>query len=654
MVSVQELENDLGISWIYDDKGLLRQLIFDRMHSMFAQGDMARDAIKSTEELEARRKYISEKLIEAIGGLPLNAASLNPKITGTIECDGFRIEKVIYESRPKTYVTANLYIPNDVAGPRGAVLFLCGHHTQGKHVDEYQIVCRYLVRAGLVVLSQDPIGHGERFSYYEDSIKDTTVIPGSREHDYAGNQCWPLGDSLARYFVHDAMRGVDYLRTRPEVDPDKIGVTGNSGGGTQTCLMMLCDPRIAAAAPGTFLASQKGIAKAALLADAEQIWPGMTALGFEHEDILISMASRPVLVLAATSDYFPIEATRRSVDRTRRFWEMYGKEDCLELFEDDCTHMYSRVMAKKAAEFFSLHLPGSQSPPANGSIEPIEPSMLWCTKSGQINGEIEGARIVYDENCTRLKNIEKQRDNIFDPERRKKALAWLKGQVFCQRLQCELNPRHYITFQINDLLVQKSFWWTQKELPNCGLTFRDYRFAGKRLPVTIADWDGGAGRLQPHMKWIREICSAGRAVMVLDVSGVGNIMPGPLIRDNPSAYYMEIFKLAHDLMWLGDSMAAMRTYDVIRALDAIELFKGIDADDIRLYAHGAQGIYAGLAAVLDKRVKSITAEEGVESIADFTGSLHYDQYCYQYDAMGIILPGMLKYFDLPDLDGWIG
>lgn len=181
---------------------------------------------------------------------------------------------------------------------------MSGHHEQAKHHPEYQTVCQHLVKSGLIVLAIDPIGQGERLSYYEQALDGPTIRSCTGEHDYAGSQCWPLGDGLARYFVHDGMRGIDYLCTRPEVDSDKIGVTGNSGGGTQTSLMMVCDPRIAAAAPATFIMNRRTYLFAGGAQDAEQIWPGMSALGFDHEDILLAVAPKPVRVLSVQYDFF--------------------------------------------------------------------------------------------------------------------------------------------------------------------------------------------------------------------------------------------------------------------------------------------------------------------------------------------------------------
>ncbi|MDO8685292.1 MAG: prolyl oligopeptidase family serine peptidase, partial [Clostridiales bacterium] len=316
-MNIQELERVSPSDYFYNVKDQLKRFVYNRSSEAFDVGDAARDAIKSTGEIETRQTYMRAKFIKAIGGLPSSDSPLNPKLVGTVDCDGFRIEKIIYESRTKTFVTANLYIPDGISSPIGAVLFLCGHSEQAKHTGEYQIVCQYLVRSGLVVLAQDPVGQGERLSYYEKNLGTTTFNWGTGEHDYAGSQCWPLGDGLARYFVHDAMRGIDYLRTRPEVEPDRIGVTGNSGGGTQTSLMMIFDPRIAAAAPATFIMNRRTYMYTDGAQDAEQVWSGMTALGFDHEDILMAMIPKPVLVLAVKSDFFPIEGTRSTVERTK-------------------------------------------------------------------------------------------------------------------------------------------------------------------------------------------------------------------------------------------------------------------------------------------------------------------------------------------------
>ncbi|NJD03680.1 MAG: hypothetical protein FIA99_14045 [Ruminiclostridium sp.] len=650
-MNIKELEKLSTPNWLYNVKDQLRQYIYDLSESAFASGDEARDEIINKEQLAERKNFVRSRFIEAIGGIPGSGTPLNPQIKGIVRDNGFRIEKIIYESRPGAYVTANLYMPDNISSPTGAVLFLSGHHEHAKHAEEYQVVCRYLVNAGLVVLAQDPVGQGERFSYYENSIEAATINWGVPEHDYAGFQCLPLGDAMARYFVHDAMRGIDYLCTRPEVDPGKIGVTGHSGGGTQTCLMMLCDPRLAAAAPGTFLMNRRAYMYSGGAQDSEQIWKGASALGIDHEDVLLMMAPKPVLVLAAKHDFFPIEGTRRSVQRAEKFWEMHDRAGDLELFEDDVEHMYSRLMAEKAAGFFARHLSGKNAPTAEKQINPIEPSRLWCTKCGQIRCEYDDARFVHDDNCDRLEQLKGIRNDLDEKGRKEKALSWLKEKVYTDRKICDFNLRVVRKLNVEEFVVSTLIWWSQEGIFNHAYIFRNFMYEDKTpLPVTICIWDGGTTQLMRHISRIRRLCDSGRAVFVLDTSGTGPLTPNPVNSFNISENYGTMYKLSCDLMWLNDSLAALRTFDVLRALDVISVLPGIDPNGMDIFAYGRKGIYGQLAAVFDERIKEITVAEGIGSLESLVKSKYYDN----QEVLEIIIPEILKHFDLPDVNKWIG
>lgn len=642
-LSARELEN--YTITLHEVRDQLKRHVYDRSLEAFASGDRARDAITDPGQLEARRTAFRNELLEAIGGLPSCDTPLNARVTGVLQSAGYRIENIVFESRPAAFVTGNLYVPNGRSAPGGAVLFLCGHYEEAKHHEEYQAVIRQMVLAGLVVLAIDPIGQGERLSYYEESIRGTTVPWGIHEHDYAGLQCLPLGDGLARYFVHDAMRAVDYLCTRSEVDPSRIGVTGNSGGGTQTALMMVCDPRIAAAAPATFIMNRRTMLMTGRPQDAEQIWRGMTALGFDHEDILICMAPRPVLVLAATYDYFPIEGTRTTVARTKRFWNLYGKAGLLALEEDVSDHRYTVRLAQAAARFFSLHLLGKEiGGAAFAEGEPLDPSLLRCTTTGQVRSAYLGSRAVYEENVDRLHQVERQRKERPAAENRARAVQWLEEKVYHSRKPCELNPRVTDLGQWDEISVQSLLWWAQEGLLNHGFLCRHVDCSEGKAPLTIAVWDQGTREIGRHRDWLRETCASGRSVLVLDVSGVGPLLPYGPADEDPLDFYGVIYKLANDLFWLNDSLAALRVYDVIRAIDAAEKLPGVDSRGVRLFAHGLQGLYAQLAAFLDPRVEEIEASGGMNRVADWVASRHYDR----VDRISAIVPEMLAYFDLTD------
>lgn len=501
----------------------------------------------------------------------------------------------------------------------------------------------------MVVLAMDPIGQGERLSYYENSIEESAVRWGTIEHDHVGSQCLPLGDSLARYFVHDAMRAIDYLITRQEVDPNKIGVTGNSGGGMQASLVMICDPRIAAAAPATFLMSRQTYLFAGGAQDSEQIWPGMSALGFDHEDILISMVPRPVLVMAVKYDFFPIEGTRRTVARARRFWEIYGNSDGFGLVEDASTHQYTETLARTAAQFFAKHLLNSSISLMQENTEPLSWNKLQCTRTGQVRGDFERARSVHDENLDRAAVLSDRREALSEDKRKDGALSWLREKVFASRKPCELNPRlNSLVGQYDELSVYNVLWWAQEGIFNHAFIFRHCSLTGQELPLTMGVWDGGTRRLQEHLQWIRETCEAGRTVMVLDVSGVGALTPHPMTGHDPLERFEAIHKLSDDLIWLNDSMAALRTYDVIRAVDMVGHLQGLKSDDIQVYTSGLHGIYGQLAAAIDLRISGVRIANGLGSVEDWVKARYYDG----YDIRSTILPGMLQYFDLPDLKKW--
>lgn len=647
--TLEQLAQVSSANSLYDLKSQMQRAIYGRSEVAFAAGDAARDAIQTPAALRQRQKMVRAAFTAAVGGLPSSETPLNVKVVGRIEEQGFAIEKLIYEPRPNTFLTANLYLPHGITKPRGAVLFVCGHARDGKHDDRYQIVCRHLVQAGLIVLAQDPIGQGERLSYYESALDATTVGWGTTEHDHAGTQCLLLGDGIARYFLHDAMRGVDLLCSRPEVDPSRIGVTGNSGGGTQTCMMMMGDPRIAAAAPGTFVMNRRTYLYAGGAQDAEQIWPTLTAQGIDHEDFLLCMCPKPVCVLAVQYDFFPIEGTRETVDRCRRVWELCGHETRLELVEDRSTHGYTPVLARAAARFFAKHLLDRDVVVGSESICPIESTRLWCTQSGHVRADFPKTRAVHEENQDRLKALEKHREGLTDALRQRRALAWLKGRIVSGRECVAPNLRCYARLhRVAEVTVDLGLWWSQKGILNEGLLLRNFKYADHKLPVTVAIWDGGTHNLKCHWDWVQATCKSGRAVLVLNVTGVAGSEPNPLSATAPQARYGTLHKFNDDLLWLDDSLCALRAWDVTRVLAALSEWPDIDCRNLRVYAHGRQGVYAELAAAIEPRLGRLETREPMPGFADWVRNRLYDQ----QGCRALVLPGVLAHCDLKDLRKW--
>ncbi len=136
-------------------------------------------------------------------------------------------------------------------------------------------------------------------------------------------------------------------------------------------------------------------------------------------------------------------------------------------------------------------------------------------------------------------------------------------------------------------------------------------------------------------------------VLIQDMSGCGVLLPHSFNDDfAPEEFYGVVHKFADDLTWLDDNLAALRIYDVLRALDMVEQWPGADAADTQIYAHGYHGIYGRLASVLDPRIRGVVVVNGIKRYAEWVRTRHYDA----HDIKSLILRGMLQYFDLPEIE----
>jgi len=229
-------------------------------------------AISTPEQAQVYQQRAREVIRRAFmpkAGLPPKTP-LNPRVTRVIEEDALRVENVIFESRPGFLITANLYIRNDLQGPAPCVLGTCGHAKAGKAADPYQQISRRLAHAGFVVLTYDPISQGERDQYHNSGYHEE-VGWGTNAHNMAGKQLELLSDFFGFWRAWDGVRALDYLLSRPEVDPDHVGLTGNSGGGTMTTWLWALDDRFTMAAPNCYVISFLSNLENEEAADAEQI-----------------------------------------------------------------------------------------------------------------------------------------------------------------------------------------------------------------------------------------------------------------------------------------------------------------------------------------------------------------------------------------------
>lgn len=614
-----------GVYYALKDK--LWGYVTKRSEEAFLRAEKEREKITSKEELERYTREKRELFIESIGGIPYDKElPLNAKITGVIEEEGLKIEKVIFESRPGVYVTGNLYIPEKRKEPCGAVLFQIGHAAAGKTGAQYQRVARAIASCGLVVFVFEPVGQGERLSYFEPELGINVVGHTIWDHQYAGEQCVLSGDCIARYFIADAMRAVDYLETRPEVDKDKIGATGSSGGGTATCHIMLCDERIKAAAPGTFVTTRRDYMYAGGAQDSEQIYVGLTEKGFDHHEFLMCFAPKPTMLLIVDYDFFPIEGAEEVFDTSRRFYKMYDAEDKLLIEHDKSPHKYTDSLAIKAGEFFARELNGEEVEADRSMLKSIPENKLWCTSCGQIKSAYEDSKFVFDENRERF--LEKEKPQISVKE-------FLTEKMNFARKKEKLHLRKFTTITEPEMKVTPLMWFGEKRLPNYALLFEDYYKKAEEIVVCL--WANGTNAIEEHIYKIREILKSGKSVLVLDLSGMGKLMPHALNPNwNDKAIYGVLDKLAKDLFFLGDSLCALRLFELGYCIDEVSFELGVTAS---IYAEGIFAHYARLYNEVNDDIK-IELYTPAPSYSELVINKYYEN----YNISGVLMPGIANFY----------
>ena len=234
------------------------------------------------------------------------------------------IEHVTFESLPGYVVTANLYRPAG-AGRYPAVLMSMGHWDSGKAAG--QLIASNLARRGFVVLAYDPVGQGERQQAYDPRFGRSLIGGPVEQHFVNGPAAILMGQAVSRYFIHDGMRAIDYLVSRPEVDPDRIGATGCSGGGTQTTYIAALDPRIKVAAVACYMNSFRTLFPGPSLGDSEQSVPGFIAAGLDQTDYVELFAPKPWLMTSTEDDFFTPAGARQVFEEAQRWYELYDAAD---------------------------------------------------------------------------------------------------------------------------------------------------------------------------------------------------------------------------------------------------------------------------------------------------------------------------------------
>src|SRR5438093_3315351 len=552
--------------------------------------------VRSLEEWKRQRPALRGELLYMLGLDPFpERTPLKPQVTGTLTRPDYRIDKLVFQSLPGLYVTANLYLPASGSGPLPAILYVCGHapHPLGAK-SYYQDRAAWFASHGYVCLILDTLEFGEVAGIHH-GIHDLNIWN------------WlSLGYTPAGVEVWNAMRAIDYLETRPEVDPRRIGMTGVSGGGATTWFTTAVDERVAVAVPGlstyTF-ASQAAHWVAAGQCDC--IYFHNTYLrDFPIVGALI--APRPLLFFSGRRDPdFPPDGYHAVYGKVKSVYDLYagGSSPQIREVDDDVGHSDPPRFRRETREWMNRWLrndatPVAEEPDVEAGAEPAE--TLACL-SGPPRDAINYH--VHDLFTSPVR-LTAPANAVGPALRRKDLIAQLREKVF------RWFPRESLPFETTVSLNDGG--WAARYAD-----YKDVEFtseAGVRIRAQLLRPKG-----QPQAPLLIYAKRAGDSIYFLDLDELLPVLGryavlilNPRLTEQPvSAFqYAEIERSAS---WVGRTVAAMQTWDILRAVEWALGEERLATREVSLYGKGEMGVLALYAGLLDERIGQVVWSEAPAS-----------------------------------------
>jgi dienelactone hydrolase/pimeloyl-ACP methyl ester carboxylesterase len=618
---------------------MVQEYFVAQVRAAEAKGLAAKRALQTKADAEAYVRAVQAKIRRCFGPEP-ERTPLNPRVTGVVERDAYRIEKVIFDSRPGFPVTANLYLPAGRSQRVPGVVGTCGHSANGKAEKAYQSFAQGLARMGYACLIFDPIGQGERLQYVKEDLTPRFGA-GVTEHLIAGNQQFLVGEFLGMWRAWDGIRALDYLATRPEVDPQQIGVTGNSGGGTMTTWLCGVEQRWSMAAPSCFVTTFRRNMENELPADTEQCPPRALALGLDHDDFLAALAPKPIIILGKERDYFDARGVEEAHARLSRLYQLLDAPDNIAVFIGPTTHGYTQENREAMYRWFNgvtKVSDATEEPPL--TIE--EDEVLWCTPKGQV-AEL-GARTVFQFTRDKSQQLAAARGAVSGDALTRAMTDVLKlperSGAPDYRILRYLSSRRYP-------LPQAVAYAVETEPGIQALVYRLYQESwvsrpprtGPRALLYVAHLSSDAELREEPL--VRDVLQAepDTPLFTCDVRGIGESRPETCgVNTFHSRYGSDYFYAIHSLM-LDRPYLGQKTHDVLGVLDWLT---ALGHTDVHLVAKGWGALAGTFAAVLHPSVRQVTLKNALTAYGDVAES---EEYAWPLAAL---LPDVLAHFDLPD------
>lgn len=587
---------------------------------------------------KAMQKYIDTKRERfiAIAGTTPTRGDTDGRIVGTVRGDGFNVEKIVFKSAPGRYVTAHLYLPENAAGRLPACVEMCGHGLDGK--GRGSGAAEQMAVNGIAVMVVDPISQGERQQTIDKEGKNMTRGV-TTEHTLLAPAYLLLGSSLATQEYFDNSRAIDYLMTRNDIDKERIGCYGFSGGGTQAAYLGGLDSRVKATCVGLFFSSRERTLETQGPSDGCQWMAYEGREQIEIADMAMMNAPRPFLILDGRFDFVDHWGALQGYDELKACYTALGKPGNVEQFYYDDGHAIPKESQECMVRFFRKALTGDMT----GEVKPYkywrgERQEMLCTARGQVNLE-------YGDALSTMSECEAEMDRL-EPMRAR----------FCSQDEATVQRK------IMELLGIDSKEKPRKATQTGHTTLRDaeeYRFQidcegeypvpvivrvpsvstpDSKIRIHLSDKGKGAVLMEKDR---RDAFSDGTIEVYADLRGYGET--ADIFEYNLSKYWNTQFRTAVTALHAGRPMMGQRVRDLLTVLNFCSDDARLKGRTVEIVADGDNAVVVMHTAVLDKRVSATRLTKTLKTWRT------YIQNPMQHDMMQNVIPSVLMYYDIPDL-----
>jgi hypothetical protein len=596
--------------------------------------------LHSLADWQNRQKWIKKTLLDIVGPFP-ERTPLYASIVRTINKEGYKVENIVFQSQPGFYVTSSLFIPANSRkdGKTPAIIYCSGHTDDGYRNPVYQQAILNLVKKGFIVFAFDPIGQGERYGYFDPETGKAIIGERDEEHSYAGAQPFITGSSLAMYMIWDGIRAVDYLVSRKEVDPHRIGMTGRSGGGTQSAYIAAFDDRIKAIVPENYITNFKRLIQSSGPQCAEQDFFNGIKHGIDIPDLLLARAPKPALMIATTRDLtFSIQGAVETGKQVSRIYEAYKKKSDFNMVTDDAPHASTKKGREAMYAFFQKYLdnPGDSS---DNKVQYLSPKELQVTKTGQVSTTF-GSETVFTLNKKAseklINKLQVSRQNF--PTHIKSVVASAKRLSGYQPSEKINEPVFTGRFQKDGYVIEKYFVKGEGNYVIPYLLMKPDHPNHKALIYLNPSGKSAGASPGGDMEWF---VKNGFTVLAPDLLGIGEIGPGSFHGDS---YIKGVsYNIWFLSMLIGKSIVGIQTSDVLSLVDLLK--KNTGTEEVYGVAIKEMSPVLLHAAAFDTSIRRVALIEPYSSYRSIVTNRFYNP-AYLYSTV----PGALQAYDLPDLE----